>query len=71
MGQKLHQDDARRRHPHSGEIEERIKALQLREGINIDATTWAQIVTTVLSLGLSEAANDGLPAAGSPGISRP
>jgi uncharacterized oxidoreductase len=37
-----------------GEIEERTKAQRLRDGIDIDATTWSQIVDTAHSLGLDE-----------------
>ncbi|MBI1831890.1 MAG: malate/lactate/ureidoglycolate dehydrogenase [Planctomycetes bacterium] len=37
-----------------GEIEERAKAQRLRDGIEIDATTWSQIAATARSLGLSE-----------------
>ena len=37
-----------------GEIEERTKAQRLREGIDIDATTWSQIVETARGLGLGE-----------------
>lgn len=35
-----------------GEIEERTKAQRLRDGIEIDATTWGQIVETAKSVGL-------------------
>jgi hydroxycarboxylate dehydrogenase B len=37
-----------------GEIEERTKAQRLRDGIDIDATTWSQVVDTARSLGLGE-----------------
>jgi hydroxycarboxylate dehydrogenase B len=37
-----------------GEIEERTKAQRLREGIEIDATTWAQIGEAANAVGLSE-----------------
>jgi hydroxycarboxylate dehydrogenase B len=37
-----------------GEIEERTKAQRLRDGIDIDATTWTQILDTARSLGLNE-----------------
>ncbi len=37
-----------------GEIEERTKAQRLREGIEIDATTWAQIAEAAKCVGLSE-----------------
>jgi uncharacterized oxidoreductase len=37
-----------------GEIEERTKAQRLQDGIDIDATTWSQIVDTARSLGLAE-----------------
>jgi uncharacterized oxidoreductase len=39
-----------------GEIEERTKAQRLREGIDIDATTWSQIALTAQSVGLPEEA---------------
>ena len=39
-----------------GEIEERTKAQRLRDGIDIDATTWGQIVATARSVGLGEIA---------------
>ena len=38
-----------------GEIEERTKAQRLRDGIDIDETTWAQILKTADSVGLSVA----------------
>lgn len=38
-----------------GEIEERTKAQRLRDGIDIDETTWAQILKTADSLGLAVA----------------
>jgi hydroxycarboxylate dehydrogenase B len=38
-----------------GEIEERTKAERLRDGIDIDATTWAQILDAARTVGLSEA----------------
>jgi uncharacterized oxidoreductase len=37
-----------------GEIEERTKARRLRDGIDIDETTWAQIVQTARTVGLTE-----------------
>jgi uncharacterized oxidoreductase len=37
-----------------GEIEERTKAQRLRDGIEIDGTTWSQIVETAKAVGLSE-----------------
>jgi uncharacterized oxidoreductase len=37
-----------------GEIEERTKAQRLRDGIDLDATTWSQISVTARSLGLNE-----------------
>jgi len=37
-----------------GEIEDRTRALRLREGIDIDATTWAQLVAAAKSVGLRE-----------------
>lgn len=37
-----------------GEIEERTKAQRLREGIDLDDTTWAQIVETATTLGLGD-----------------
>ncbi len=37
-----------------GEIEERTKAQRLREGIEIDSTTWSQIVEAAKGLGLGE-----------------
>lgn len=37
-----------------GEIEERTKAQRLRDGIDIDATTWSQILATAASVGLGE-----------------
>jgi uncharacterized oxidoreductase len=37
-----------------GEIEERTKVQRLREGIDIDETTWGQIVETAKGLGLGE-----------------
>jgi uncharacterized oxidoreductase len=37
-----------------GEIEERTKARRLREGIDIDETTWAQIVEAAWAVGLGE-----------------
>jgi uncharacterized oxidoreductase len=36
-----------------GEIEERTKARRLRDGIDIDETTWAQILDTARSVGLT------------------
>jgi uncharacterized oxidoreductase len=38
-----------------GEIEERTKARRLRDGIDVDATTWAQIAETARTCGLGEA----------------
>jgi uncharacterized oxidoreductase len=35
-----------------GEIEERTKAMRLRDGIDIDATTWSQITAAAQSVGL-------------------
>src|SRR5436309_3157609 len=35
-----------------GEIEERTKAQRLRDGIDLDATTWAQILDTAKAVGL-------------------
>jgi uncharacterized oxidoreductase len=35
-----------------GEIEERTRAVRLREGIDIDETTWSQILTTARAVGL-------------------
>jgi uncharacterized oxidoreductase len=37
-----------------GEVEERARAQRLRDGIDVDATTWAQIVDTARGLGLDE-----------------
>ena len=37
-----------------GEVEERARAQRLRDGIDVDATTWSQIVDTARSLGLAE-----------------
>jgi uncharacterized oxidoreductase len=37
-----------------GEIEERTKARRLREGIEIDATTWSQLQDTAQGLGVRE-----------------
>lgn len=37
-----------------GEIEERTKAQRSRDGLEIDATTWSQLVETAKSLGISE-----------------
>jgi uncharacterized oxidoreductase len=37
-----------------GEIEERTKAQRLRDGIEIDETTWSQIVETAKAVGLSD-----------------
>jgi uncharacterized oxidoreductase len=37
-----------------GEIEEQTKAQRLRDGIEIDGTTWSQIVETAKAVGLSE-----------------
>jgi uncharacterized oxidoreductase len=37
-----------------GEIEERTRAQRLRDGIDIDATTWSQLVDTARGLGLDE-----------------
>jgi uncharacterized oxidoreductase len=37
-----------------GEIEERTKAHRLREGIDVDETTWSQILATAASVGLSK-----------------
>ena len=37
-----------------GEIEERTRAQRLRDGIDVDATTWAQIAATALAVGVSE-----------------
>ena len=37
-----------------GEIEERTKAQRLQDGIDLDATTWSQIVDTARRLGLAE-----------------
>ena len=37
-----------------GEVEERTKAQRLRDGIDIDATTWSQVVDTARGLGLGE-----------------
>ena len=37
-----------------GEIEERTKAQRTRDGIDIDATTWSQIVETAKAVGLDE-----------------
>ena len=39
-----------------GEIEERTKARRLREGIDIDDTTWSQILDTAKLVGLSATA---------------
>jgi uncharacterized oxidoreductase len=36
-----------------GEIEERTKATRLRDGIDIDATTWSQLLETAQSLGVA------------------
>jgi uncharacterized oxidoreductase len=36
-----------------GEIEERTKAQRLRDGIDIDATTWSQLLDTARAVGLS------------------
>ena len=36
-----------------GEIEERTKAQRLREGIELDETTWGQIMATCRSLGVA------------------
>jgi hydroxycarboxylate dehydrogenase B len=44
-----------------GEIEERTKAQRLREGIDIDETTWAQVLETARAVGLSEGLLQGLP----------
>jgi uncharacterized oxidoreductase len=38
-----------------GEIEERTKAQRLRDGIEIDETTWSQILATAKTVGLNEA----------------
>jgi len=37
-----------------GEIEERTKALRLREGIDVDETTWSQVLATAEAVGLSQ-----------------
>src|SRR5262245_54523304 len=37
-----------------GEIEERTRAQRLRDGIDIDTTTWSQVVDTARGLGLDE-----------------
>jgi uncharacterized oxidoreductase len=37
-----------------GEIEERTRGQRLRDGIDLDATTWSQIVDTARGLGLAE-----------------
>ena len=37
-----------------GEIEERTKAQRLRDGIDLDATTWAQIIEAARSVGLGK-----------------
>jgi uncharacterized oxidoreductase len=37
-----------------GEIEERTKAQRLQDGIDIDATTWSQVLETARGLGLGE-----------------
>ncbi len=37
-----------------GEIEERTKMKRLRDGIEIDATTWSQLAATAQSVGISE-----------------
>jgi uncharacterized oxidoreductase len=37
-----------------GDIEERTKALRLRNGIDIDATTWGQLAATAKTVGISE-----------------
>ena len=36
-----------------GEIEERTKAQRLRDGIDIDDTTWSQISATAKAVGVS------------------
>jgi uncharacterized oxidoreductase len=49
-----------------GEIEERTRTRRLREGIDIDATTWAQVLETATSVGLSrEQVQEGLALSGS------
>jgi LDH2 family malate/lactate/ureidoglycolate dehydrogenase len=37
-----------------GEIEERTKAQRLQSGLDIEETTWSQIVATSITVGLSE-----------------
>ena len=37
-----------------GEVEQRTRAQRLRDGIDLDATTWAQVVAAARSLGLDE-----------------
>jgi uncharacterized oxidoreductase len=37
-----------------GEIEERAKAQRLQQGIEIDATTWSQLLDAARSVGLSQ-----------------
>jgi uncharacterized oxidoreductase len=43
-----------------GETEERTRAQRLREGIDIDETTWAQVLGTARAVGLSEGLLQGL-----------
>jgi uncharacterized oxidoreductase len=48
-----------------GEIEERTKGQRLRDGIELDQTSWAQLLDTATSVGLSEARVEGILAGSS------
>ena len=47
-----------------GEIEERTKTQRLRDGIEIDETTWAQVLAAAKTVGLKEIPSLGLPGDG-------